>query len=150
MASSSSLALKPRLLSPKSLLRLFTTGKPWPPPGFDPSLPPARFRQFPQPSLSYETEEALHVRQDMPGVAKEDVEVIVKPNLLLLKGERKMKGEIPEDCVWVYGFHYNICEKKYHLSQVEASIKNGVLTAVIPKVKGYVCDTPPCPAGHPN
>ncbi|KAH7840967.1 hypothetical protein Vadar_023977 [Vaccinium darrowii] len=146
-------ALKRLLLSPKSLLssssasRLFytTAGKPWPPAGFDTSLPPPLFRPFPQPSFAYETEEALHVREDMPGVEKEGVEVIVKPYLLLLKGERKIAKESGDpDGVFVYGYYYNICEKKYHLSQVKASLRNGVLTAVIPKVKGYVCDTPSC------
>ncbi|KAH7841183.1 hypothetical protein Vadar_026687 [Vaccinium darrowii] len=145
-------ALKRLLLSPKSLLssssssasRLFftTAGKPWPPPGFDTSLPPPSITHLPQPYFAYETEEALNIREDMPGVGKEDVEVLVKPNLLLLRGERKMEAEerrVP-DRVWTYGYYYNICEKKYHLTQVKASIRNGVLTVVIPKVKGYVCD----------
>ncbi|KAE9451611.1 hypothetical protein C3L33_16485, partial [Rhododendron williamsianum] len=137
------LALK-RFISPKSLrpataaYRLFTDK---PSPDFaarDRSFDPAPVRNFPDPSAAYETDESLNIREDMPGAGKENVEVLLKPNYLILNGEREMKQEkdgAVVTLVYKYNATYYISEEKFNLNQVKAVIKNGVLNVVVPKVR---------------
>ncbi|GMN40967.1 hypothetical protein TIFTF001_010192 [Ficus carica] len=70
----------------------------------------------------------------MPGLGKEDVNVSVEQNTLIIKGEgEKEEGE------QVSGRRYmsriDLPEKLYRTDQIKAEMKNGVLKVVVPKVK---------------
>ncbi|KAI8540273.1 hypothetical protein RHMOL_Rhmol09G0250100 [Rhododendron molle] len=136
--ASSLLPLKPLIsVFPKSLRptsRLFATK------AFIQSLRrfhPGPVRHVVYPSISYVNEEGIHSREDMPGVGKEDVEMSVGKNQLIVKGNRKMEEEVGGGTV-VYWATYDLAAehiKDYDLSQVKAVIKNGVLNVFVPTVK---------------
>ncbi|XP_062089196.1 23.6 kDa heat shock protein, mitochondrial-like [Humulus lupulus] len=81
-----------------------------------------------------ETEEALHLRVDMPGLSKEDVKVSVEQNTLTIRGEGG-KEEGDEESGRRYMSRIDLPEKLYRTDQIKAEMKNGVLKVVLPKVK---------------
>ncbi|KAI4332747.1 hypothetical protein L6164_017630 [Bauhinia variegata] len=81
-----------------------------------------------------ETEDALHLRVDMPGLGKEDVKVSVEQNTLTIKGEGAKEGD-DEESVRRYSSRIDLPEKLYKIDQIKAEMKNGVLKVVVPKMK---------------
>lgn len=86
-----------------------------------------------------ETDDAFEVRAELPGVAKDDVHVSVKDNLLTLSGEKRQ--EKAEDTQ-----NYRRVERRYGSFQrrftlppevatddIKAEFNDGVLTLSIPK-----------------
>jgi HSP20 family protein len=88
-----------------------------------------------------ETEKEIIVKADLPGMKKEDIEVSLDNDLLVIKGERKFEKEEKEkDYVRVersYGSFY----RSFNLgvpvkeNEIKASYKEGVLEVVIPKAE---------------
>lgn len=81
-----------------------------------------------------ETEDALQLRVEMPGLGKEDVKVSVEQNTLTIKGEGG-KEEGDEEGFQKYTSRIDLPEKLYRTDQIKAEMKNGVLKVVVPKVK---------------
>ncbi|EOY22886.1 Mitochondrion-localized small heat shock protein 23.6, putative isoform 2 [Theobroma cacao] len=81
-----------------------------------------------------ETEDALNLRIDMPGVGKEDVKVSVEQNTLIIKGEAAKESE-EEESGGKYTSRIHLPEKIYKTDQIKAEMKNGVLKVVVPKVQ---------------
>ncbi|XVE52298.1 hypothetical protein DITRI_Ditri02bG0111600 [Diplodiscus trichospermus] len=83
-----------------------------------------------------ETEDALNLRIDMPGLGKEDVKVSVEQNTLIIKGKSAKKSE-DEDSSGKYTNRINLPEKIYKMDQIKAEMKNGVgvLKVLVPKIK---------------
>ncbi|KAJ7949508.1 Heat shock protein [Quillaja saponaria] len=81
-----------------------------------------------------ETDDALLLRVDMPGLGKEDVKVAVEQNTLTIKGEGPKEGE-DEQNVGRYTSRIDLPEKLYKLDQIKAEMKNGVLKVTVPKLK---------------
>lgn len=81
-----------------------------------------------------ETEDALHLRVDMPGLGKEDVKVSVEQSTLTIKGEGG-KEEGDEESGRRYMSRIDLPEKLYSTDQIRAEMKNGVLKVTVPKVK---------------
>ncbi|XWS36949.1 hypothetical protein CRYUN_Cryun19dG0001700 [Craigia yunnanensis] len=80
-----------------------------------------------------ETQEALNLRIDMPGLGKEDVKVSVEQNTLIIKGEGAKEYEDEDTAV---RFTSRILLPKiYKTDQIKAEMKNGVLKVVVPKIK---------------
>jgi HSP20 family molecular chaperone IbpA len=88
----------------------------------------------------FETEEALTVVLEMPGVAKDNVDVSVEGGILTVEGRidfGKYEGLRP-----VYG-EYNVgpFRRSFRLSsridqgQINAEMRDGVITLVLPKVE---------------
>ncbi|EXC36304.1 hypothetical protein L484_001270 [Morus notabilis] len=81
-----------------------------------------------------ETDEALQLRVDMPGLDKQDVKVSVEQNTLIIKGEgAKEQGE--QESARRYMSRIDLPQKLYRTDQIKAEMKNGVLKVVVPKVK---------------
>ncbi|KAK8657891.1 hypothetical protein V6N13_036110 [Hibiscus sabdariffa] len=80
-----------------------------------------------------ETEDALNLRIDMPGLGKEDVKVSVEQNALVIRGEAKESKE--EETEGRYTSRIHLPEKVYKMDQIKAEMKNGVLKVVVPKIK---------------
>ena len=87
----------------------------------------------------YESDDAIVVRAELPGVEKNQVSVEVKDGILTLRGERKFERDVKEE-------NYHRVERAYgsfHRSftvppgldpeKVQASMKNGVLTIRLEK-----------------
>lgn len=104
------------------------------------STPPARF-----PSWSIlagemeETEKAILVRLEVPGLERDDLDLMIEGNTLRVSGEKRY---VRED----EGGSYHIMERAYgsfqrviqlpqevDAVQAEASLNNGVLTVRLPK-----------------
>lgn len=88
----------------------------------------------------YETEEAVVVAADMPGVSPDDVEVHLEQGVLTIRGT--MPDSVHEGYRQVYGeYVQGIYERVFSLSEkidqskIEASQKDGVLVLVLPKAK---------------
>ena len=86
-----------------------------------------------------ETEEALQFKVELPGLAKEDVEITVENSVLTIAGERKFEKETK-------GENYHRLERSYgsfsrsftlptgvRAEQVEATFDQGVLNITLPK-----------------
>jgi HSP20 family protein len=89
----------------------------------------------------YETDEALVVTADMPGVKPEDLDIAITGDVLTIKGEAKVETEIKRE-------NYHRQERRYgaysrsvtlptsvNADQAEAKFKDGVLTLSIPKAE---------------
>jgi len=85
----------------------------------------------------YETEEALHLVADMPGVASECVEIDLREGLLTLLGK---SAPVDEAGVQYREFRPGNYYRRFTLSEtidqerIEAKLHNGVLEVRLPKV----------------
>ncbi|KAJ1411936.1 HSP20-like chaperone [Sesbania bispinosa] len=81
-----------------------------------------------------ETEDALLLRVDMPGLGKEDVKISVEQNTLTIKGEGAKENE-EEEGGRRYTSRIDLPDKLYKIDQIKAEMKNGVLKVIVPKMK---------------
>ncbi|XP_019413589.1 PREDICTED: heat shock 22 kDa protein, mitochondrial-like isoform X2 [Lupinus angustifolius] len=82
-----------------------------------------------------ETDDALLLRVDMPGLGKEDVKVSVEQNTLIIKGVSDKESENDEENIRRYSSRIDLPEKLYKIDQIKAEMKNGVLKLIVPKMK---------------
>ncbi|SFM72547.1 Hsp20/alpha crystallin family protein [Thermodesulforhabdus norvegica] len=86
----------------------------------------------------YETSDALIVLADMPGVAPENVDIDVRDDTLTIRGTVDMPGkdENPVLVEYEVGDYYRqfTLGRAIDQSRIEASMKDGVLKLVLPKV----------------
>lgn len=88
-----------------------------------------------------ETDEALTLLVDLPGVTREDVDITVENRTLTLRGERKFEKDVERD-------NYQRIERAYgqfartftlptnvRTDDVKATFADGVLTLVLPKAE---------------
>jgi HSP20 family molecular chaperone IbpA len=88
----------------------------------------------------FETDEALTVVLEMPGVTRDNVDVSIENNLLTVEGRINLQQY--EDLQPVYG-EYNIgpYRRSFRLSnqvdqsRIEAEMQDGVVTLVLPKAE---------------
>lgn len=105
------------------------------PRGFD--LPATRLgwsAGWPQVDVS-ETDKAVRVTAEIPGLDEKDVELTLNDNVLILKGEKKAENESPTYSERWHGRFERAIPLGTDIDpdKVEASFKNGVLTVVINK-----------------
>jgi len=86
-----------------------------------------------------ETEEAFHVKAELPGVKKEDVDVSLSNGVLTLKGERKTEEETKDEKQHRIERFHGTFVRRFDLpdnidqSTVSAEYVDGVLSLTIPK-----------------
>jgi HSP20 family protein len=87
----------------------------------------------------YQTKDDIVIKSTIAGVKPEDIDISINNDMVTVRGIRKKDNEIPDEdyfyreCYWG-GFSRSIilpCEIK--ADKVEAIIKNGVLTIIMPK-----------------
>jgi HSP20 family protein len=89
-----------------------------------------------------ETEDAVHVTAELPGMKQEDVDVTLSDGHLVLRGEKKSETQDQQKNYHRVERSYGTFERSILLpaavddKKVEASFKNGVLEIVLPKVEG--------------
>ena len=96
-------------------------------------------RTWTPPVDIYETNDALVLKAELPGVSKDDVSIEVHQNTLILRGQRKHETEVKEE-------HYHRVERAYGTFQrsfmlptqvdqekVQATYHDGVLELRLPK-----------------
>jgi len=86
-----------------------------------------------------ESDEALTLYAELPGLAKEDVEITLEDNVLTIKGERKFAREESKESYHRIERAYGVFHRSFHLpsnvrsDKVQARFDNGVLRIDIPK-----------------
>ena len=87
----------------------------------------------------YETENHdLVVRAELPGINREDIEVVVENSTLVLKGEKKLDTEVKEESYRRIERTYGSFHRSFTLpntvdaGRISADFKNGVLTVKLP------------------
>jgi HSP20 family protein len=88
-----------------------------------------------------DTDDALVVRVEVPGMEKEDCEITVVENTLYLRGEKRFEREAVEGRYSVMERAYGSFERAIPLpanvdmENADASFRNGVLTIRLPKTE---------------
>jgi len=93
-----------------------------------------------KPSVDiYETDEAIILKAELPGIKKEDVSVEIKDNVLTLRGERVEDKEIKEGsyfrkerCFGTFSRAFNL-QHRVQPDKIKAKFKDGILVVEIPK-----------------
>ncbi len=87
----------------------------------------------------YETDEAIILKAELPGIKKEDVSVEIKDNVLTLKGERIEDKEVKEEsyfrkerCFGTFSRAFNL-QHRVQPDKIKARFKDGILKVEIPK-----------------
>ena len=89
----------------------------------------------------FEMGDDLVIRAEVAGLEKDDVDISVENNTLMLRGERKREMEFDEKGAYrlerTFGFFTRsfILPKTVDSTRISASYKNGVLELTIPKVE---------------
>lgn len=87
----------------------------------------------------YETDEAIILKAELPGIKKNDVSVEVKDNVLTLKGARTEEKEIKEKNYYRKERAFGTFSRSFNLQhriqpdKIKARFKDGVLKIEIPK-----------------
>jgi HSP20 family protein len=102
-----------------------------------PGLSPSREGRLGWPKVELsETDKALTVSAELPGMSEKDVQVEIANGVLTIRGEKKAehKGEGRYFSERYYGaFERQIPLDDVQEDKVEAAFKNGVLTVSLPK-----------------
>jgi len=86
-----------------------------------------------------ETDDALLVQAELPGIDKKDIHLAVKDGVLTLSGERRYEKDVKEEHVHRAERAYGCFSRSFSLptsidaDKVDASMKNGVLEVRLPK-----------------
>lgn len=88
-----------------------------------------------------ESKDAYVVKSELPGVDKNDVDVSIEDNMLVIRGDKKVEAESDEhqnhrkECTYGYFERSFSLPKQVDTNKVQASFSNGVLTLNIPKAE---------------
>src|SRR5262245_1735323 len=87
----------------------------------------------------FETAEEFVLTAEVPGIEREQIDLQVKDQILLLKGQRNVGGEVSQQVYHRLERPSGVFERKFSLSEdidgdkVRASLNQGVLTVTLPK-----------------
>jgi HSP20 family protein len=87
----------------------------------------------------YETNDAVTVKAELPGLAREQVGIEIKDGLLTLRGERKVEKEVKEENYHRIERAYGTFQRSFSLpstidqEKISAALKDGVLELTLPK-----------------
>lgn len=88
-----------------------------------------------------ETDDALIIQAELPGIDKKDVKIEVKDGVLTISGERKYEKDVKEENVHRIERAYGRFARSFSLppnvdvDKVEATMKNGVLEIRLAKAE---------------
>ncbi|MFN6485413.1 MULTISPECIES: Hsp20/alpha crystallin family protein [unclassified Nostoc] len=88
-----------------------------------------------------ETENAIHLKLELPGIEAKDLDVQVTENAVYVSGERKSETKTEEKGVTRSEFHYGKFQRVIPLSarikntNVTADYKDGILNLTLPKTE---------------
>jgi HSP20 family protein len=86
-----------------------------------------------------ETQEAIHLKLEVPGIEAKDLDVQVTQNAVSISVERKEETKTEENGVTKSEFHYGKFQRVIPLpariqnTQVQAEYKDGILSLTLPK-----------------
>ncbi|MHC0063097.1 Hsp20/alpha crystallin family protein [Nostoc sp. UIC 10890] len=88
-----------------------------------------------------ETEDAIHLKLELPGIEAKDLDVQVTEDAVYVSGERKSETKTEEKGVTRSEFHYGKFQRVIPLSasiqntNVQADYKDGILNLILPKTE---------------
>lgn len=88
-----------------------------------------------------ETEDALLLTAELPGLSKDDVEITIEDHVLSLRGERKLEKDLHKESYHRIERAYGSFSRTFSLptnvrtDEVNASFRDGVLHVEIPKAE---------------
>lgn len=86
-----------------------------------------------------EDDRAVTLTAELPGMKEEDVEVVLREDMLTVKGEKKSEREEQKENYYLTERRYGSFERTFRLPEtadvdkIKAAIADGVLTVTIPK-----------------
>ncbi len=89
----------------------------------------------------FDTDNAIVIKAELPGIKKNDVSVDVKDNVLTIKGERSLTKEIKEENYYRKERSFGKFQRSFTLPEaidpagIKANFKNGVLEIEVPKAE---------------
>jgi HSP20 family protein len=89
----------------------------------------------------YDKGEQLVVQAELPGVKKEDIDVRVEGNLLMLSGKRQREKEINEEGYYRSERYFGKFSRTFRLpanvvgDKIDAMFKDGILMITMPKIE---------------
>ena len=90
---------------------------------------------------SREGEFAYHIELDLPGAKKEDIDISVEGNRLIISGKREFKKELKEENYYKIESSFGSFSRSFELPEgvdvenIKANSEDGVLEVVIPKLE---------------
>jgi HSP20 family protein len=96
-------------------------------------------RTWAPPVDIYETDDALILKAELPGVSKDDVSIDIHQNTLILRGQRKHEAEVKEENYHRVERAYGTFQRSFMLptlvdqEHVQATYTDGVLELRLPK-----------------
>jgi len=87
----------------------------------------------------YDSEKAIIINAELPGVTKDNITLDVKENILTIKGERKSDEEVKKENYYRMERCYGTFERSFTLpstadpAKITANFKDGILRITIPK-----------------
>ncbi len=93
-----------------------------------------------------EGEYAYHVEVDLPGMKKDDINVQVEDNTLVISGERKVKEELKEENYYKVESRFGSFSRSFSLPEdadlenIHAESADGVLEVIVPKLESAKVD----------
>jgi len=96
---------------------------------------------YPKVNVS-ESDKAIEIEAELPGVDEKDVEILLSDDTLTIKGEKKLEKEDREKDYYRFESSYGSFSRAIPLSadidrdKVDAAFKKGVLTITLPKTEG--------------
>ncbi|MCK5273518.1 MAG: Hsp20/alpha crystallin family protein [Alphaproteobacteria bacterium] len=86
-----------------------------------------------------EDDKAVTLTAELPGMKEEDVEVVLRDDMLTVKGEKKSEREEKKENYHLTERRYGAFERTFRLPEtadadkIKAAIEDGVLTVTVPK-----------------
>jgi HSP20 family protein len=89
----------------------------------------------------YETPETIIMKADLPGLAREDIEIQLRDNTLSLRGERRFAKDVQQENYLRIERAYGAFQRNFTLpatvqrEKISAVFQDGVLELVLPKAE---------------
>ncbi|MFC1622393.1 Hsp20/alpha crystallin family protein [Patescibacteria group bacterium] len=89
----------------------------------------------------FQNKDSLIIKSTIAGVKPEDVDVAIDNDMITIRGARKLEETVKEDdyfyqeCYWGNFSRSIVLPMEIKPDEADASLKNGVLTIVLPKIK---------------
>jgi HSP20 family protein len=89
----------------------------------------------------FETSDSIVMKAELPGVSRDNIDIRVQDNTLMLKGERKFEREVKEENYLRIERSYGAFQRAFNLptvvqqDKIKAVFKDGVLEVTMPKAE---------------
>jgi HSP20 family protein len=90
---------------------------------------------------TYEKDDAIVIKAELPGVSKENISVDVNNHVLSIRGERKNEKDVNEDNYFRRERFYGKFQRAFTLpdnvdpEKIDANYKDGILEVKVPKTE---------------